>query len=141
MIVDKEAMIPDSHVTINLNEKTENNQTYYPREIDGLLRVNPGDENSVSMKVTSPDGTCLIGSTTDCDISQSTLQLGSSYKNVKVGDENYLVGYSGTNQRIQQFSILPTNANDSIVVGQWNVDIIKDNQVSRFYYQVTYAVK
>lgn len=140
-IVDKEGMISDSLVTVNLNEKNTNNQTYYPREIDGLLRVNPGDENSVSMKIMSPDGTCVIGSTADCSISQSTFQSSSSYKNVNVGNESYLVGYSGVNQRIQQFSILPTNANDSIAIGQWHVDIIKNNQVSRFYYQVTYVTK
>ncbi|HJT09376.1 MAG TPA: lamin tail domain-containing protein [Candidatus Nitrosotalea sp.] len=140
-IVDKEGMISDSLVTVNLNEKTTNNQTYYPREISGLLRVNPEDENSVSMKITSPDGTCVIGSTSDCLISQSTFQLDASYKNVNVGSKSYLVGYSGANQRIQQFSILPTNANDSIVVGQWHVDIIKNNQMSRFYYQVTYVAK
>ncbi|MDE2591161.1 MAG: hypothetical protein KGL95_16005, partial [Patescibacteria group bacterium] len=141
MIVDKEGMISNSLVTVNLNEKTVNNQTYYPRELDGLLRVNPGDENSVNMKIMSPDGTCVIGSTADCSISQSTFQSSSSYKNVNVGNESYLVGYSGANQRIQQFSILPTNANDSIAIGQWHVDMIKNNQVSRFYYQVTYVTK
>ncbi len=140
-IVDKTSMISDSDVVINLSAKTASNQTYYPREIDGLLRVNPVDENSVSMKITSPDGTCVIGSTTDCSISQSTFQLGSSYKNVKLGNEIYLVGYSGAGQRIQQFSILPANASDSIASGQWHVDIIKNNQVSRFYYQVTYVAK
>ncbi|MDE1763231.1 MAG: lamin tail domain-containing protein [Thaumarchaeota archaeon] len=141
MIVDKENMISDSAITINLSEKTTGNQTYYPREIDGLLRVNPEDENLVSMKINSPDGTCIIGLTADCKISQSTYHMGSSYQNVQIGNESFLVGYSGANQRIQQFSILPTNANDSITDGQWHANIIKNNQVSRFYYQVTYVAK
>ncbi len=141
MIVDKESMISDSTIAVNLNEKTVGNQTYYPREIDGLLRVNPGDVNSVSMKVSLPDGTCMIGSSADCKISQSTYHANSLYQNVKIGNENFLVGYSGPNQRVQQFSILPTNADDSMPSGQWHVDIIKNNQVSRFYYQVTYATK
>ncbi|MDE1829542.1 MAG: lamin tail domain-containing protein [Thaumarchaeota archaeon] len=141
MIVDKQAMLPDSLITINVSEKTTTNQTYYPREIDGLLRVNPGDENSVSMKVSSPDGTCVIGSSSDCKVSASTFQMGSLYQNVKIGNEIFLVGYSGANQRIQQFSIIPTNANDTITVGSWHADILKNNQVSRFYYQVTYLTK
>jgi hypothetical protein len=141
MIVDKENMISSSLIPINLNEKVNGSQTYYPREIDGLLRVNPGDENAVSLKVISPNGTCIIGSSTDCDISQSTFQGSSLYQAVKIGNEGLLVGFSGSDQRIQQFSLLPSNANDSLQVGQWNIQIIKNDQVSRFYYQVTYLAK
>ncbi len=141
MIIDKDNMISGSSVTINLNEKTVGNQTYYPRQIDGLLRVNPGDVNSVSMKVSLPNGTCIIGSTSDCKVSQPTSKMNSLYQNIRIGNESFLVGYSGAVQRVQQFSVLPTNANDSITVGQWHVDIIKNNQVSRFYYQVSYVTK
>jgi hypothetical protein len=141
MIVDKENMISSSLIPINLSEKVNGSQTYYPREIDGLLRVNPGDENAVSLKVISPNGTCIIGSSTDCAISQSTFQGSSLYQAVKIGNESLLVGFSGSDQRIQQFSLLPSNASDNLQVGQWNIQIIKNDQVSRFYYQVTYLTK
>lgn len=141
MIVDKENMISSSLIPINLSEKVNGSQTYYPREIDGLLRVNPGDENAVSLKVISPNGTCIIGSSTDCEVSQSTFQGSSLYQTVKIGNESLLVGFSGADQRVQQFSLLPYNANDSLQIGQWNIQIIKNDQVSRFYYQVTYLTK
>lgn len=141
MIVDKENMISSSLIPISLSEKVNGSQTYYPREIDGLLRVNPGDENAVSLKVISPNGTCIIGSSTDCEVSQSTFQGSSLYQTVKTGNETLLVGFSGSDQRVQQFSLLPSNANDSLQIGQWNIQIIKNDQVSRFYYQVTYLTK
>ncbi|MGB6462988.1 MAG: lamin tail domain-containing protein [Nitrosotalea sp.] len=141
MIVDKENMISSSLIPINLNEKVNGSQTYYPSEIDGLLRVNPGDENAVSFKVISPNGTCVIGSSTGCEVSQSTFQGSSLYQTVKIGNESLLVGFSGSGQRIQQFSLLTSNTNDNLQVGQWNIQIIKNDQVSRFYYQVTYLTK
>lgn len=141
MVVDKQGMIPDALITIDVSTKGMGNQTFYPREIDGLLRVNPGDESSVGLKVTSPDGTCVIGPTPDCKITASTSFATSLYQNIKVGNETLLVGYSGPDQRIQQFSILPSSANGFVPSGQWHVDIIKSNQVSRFYYQVTSVAK
>ncbi|MGB9003556.1 MAG: hypothetical protein WCC52_07110, partial [Nitrosotalea sp.] len=85
--------------------------------------------------------TCIIGSSTDCEVSQSTFQGSSLYQTVKTGNETLLVGFSGSDQRVQQFSLLPSNANDSLQIGQWNIQIIKNDQVSRFYYQVTYLTK
>jgi hypothetical protein len=141
VIVDRKNMISSSLIPINLNEKVNGSQTYYPKEMDGLLRVNPGDENAVSLKVISPNGTCIIGSSAGCDVSQSTFQGNSLYQTVKIGNESFLVGFSGSGQRIQQFSLLPSNANDTLQTGQWNIQIIKNDQVSRFYYQVTYLTK
>ncbi len=141
MIVDKENMISSSLIPITLGEKVNGSQTYYPWEIDGLLRVNPGDENAVSLKVISPNGTCIIGSSTDCEISQSTSQGNSLYQTVQIGNESLLVGFSGSDQRIQQFSLLPSDTNTSLQAGQWNIQIIKNDQVSRFYYQVTYLTQ
>ena len=63
------------------------------------------------------------------------------YKTVPIDGKNFLVGYSGTGLRLQQFSILPANANDVIPDGQWTVNVIKKDQVTRFYYQVTYVGK
>ncbi|MDE1727467.1 MAG: hypothetical protein KGH89_09445, partial [Thaumarchaeota archaeon] len=80
-------------------------------------------------------------SSTGCDVSQSTFQGSSLYQTVKIGNETLLVGFSGSDQRIQQFSLLPSGTNDSLQVGQWNIQIVKNDQVSRFYYQVTYLTK
>ncbi len=141
MIVSKEGMIPDSAIAIDLTQKPVGNQTFFPRELDGLLRVNPGDENSVGMKVIMPDGTCVIGSAPDCKVTSPTSNGNSLYQDINVGNQTMLVGYSGAGQRVQQFSILPANAGDSLASGQWHVQIIKGSQVSRFYYQVASVSK
>jgi hypothetical protein len=140
-IIEKQNMISDSVIPITVGQKTIGNTTYNPREVDGLLRVNPSDMNSVTLRLSSQNGTCVIGPEPICKVSQSTTQTGSLYQIVKLGNENFLIGFSGPGQRIQQFSVIPANANDVIPAGQWNVDIIKKDQVSRFYYQITYISK
>ncbi|MDE1770992.1 MAG: hypothetical protein KGI28_10650, partial [Thaumarchaeota archaeon] len=139
--VEKTNSLSESVVPVNLYSKSVGNTMYYPRQLDGLLRVNPGDENSVSVKVSSQDGTCIIGPDPGCKVTQSTVHSGSLYQTVTVGGMDYLVGYSGTGVRLAQFSIMPAHAGDTIPDGQWGVEVIKKDQVTRFYYQVTYASK
>ena len=139
MIVEKTGKISDSTIPVTLNEKSVNDKLYYPREIDGLLRVNPSDQNAISISLKAQDGTCVIGLASDCSVTSSTVKGGSLYQIVKINDENFLVGYSGTGVRVQQFSIIPVNANDVIPDGKWTVEIIKKDQVTRFYYQITYV--
>jgi hypothetical protein len=141
ILVDKINKLPQSVIAVELNTKSVGSTTYYPRELDGLLRVNPGDENSVSVKVSSQDGTCIIGQDKDCKVTQSTTNSGLLYQTVTVGGMDYLVGYSGTGARVQQFSIIPAHAGDVIPNGEWGVEVIKKDQTTRFYYQVTYVTK
>ena len=138
MFIEKFGRISDSVIPIQLTGKTVGNMTYHPRGLDGLLRVNPGNENNVSIKVSSQDGTCIIGPDENCLVSKSTVQSGMLYQTVTIGDTHLLVGYSGTGIRLQQFSIIPANANGVLPEGQWNVSLIKNDQITRFYYQVTY---
>jgi len=140
-IIDKQGMIADASIPITINQQTIGSNTYYPREIDGLLRVNPSDMNTVTLRLSSQDGTCIIGPDPSCKVSQSTTQSGSLYQMVQLGNKNFLIGFSGPGQRLQQFSIIPANANDVIPDGKWNLDVIKKDQISRFYYQVTYISK
>lgn len=140
-IVEKTGKISDSSVSVSLIQKEIGNQTFYPRELDGLLRLNPGDNYNVSIRVISSDGTCVIGTEQTCKVTGSTITTSSSYQIVKINDTNYLVGYSGAGTRVQQFSIIPVNANDVMPDGNWNVKIVKNNQISRFYYQATYINK
>jgi hypothetical protein len=140
-IVEKTGKISDTSISIPLVHKAIGNQTFYPRELDGLLRLNPGDSYNVSLRVSSSDGTCVIGTDQTCKVIGSTITTSSSYQIVKINDTNYLVGYSGVGTRVQQFSIIPANADDVIPDGKWNIQITKNNQVSRFYYQATYISK
>ena len=141
MFVEKTNQIPDSVIAITMSAKSVGNLTYYPRQLDGLLRVNPGDENNISIMVSSQNGTCIIGQDSNCLVTQSTVQSGKLYQTVVVDGKSFLVGYSGTGLRLQQFSVLPAATNDVIPDGQWNINVLKKDQVTRFYYQVTYVGK
>jgi hypothetical protein len=141
IMIDKINRITDSSIPINIKEKTMGNNTFYPRMIDGLLRVNHGDESNVNLKVTFEDGTCLIGQDSDCKITGSTQNAGSLYKTIQIGNQSFLVGYSGSGARLEKFTILPADENSVIQDGQWNVQIIKKDEPSRFYYQITYVSK
>jgi hypothetical protein len=141
MFVEKINKIQDSVIPVTFSEQSVGNMTYHPRQLDALLRVNPGDENNVSIKVNSQNGTCIIGLDPSCLVTKSTVQNGMIYQNVTIDGTNFLVGYSGNGLRLQQFSILPANANDVMPDGQWNVNVIKKDQSTRFYYQVTYIGK
>ncbi len=140
ILVDKVNRITDSIIPITFKQKVNGNNTVYPRILEGLLLKNPGDETGLNIKLTLQNGTCLIGQDSDCKIIKSTIASGALYQIINVGNENYLVGYTGTGERLEKFTILPANANAVIPDGQWNVEIIKsDGQYSRFYYQITYA--
>ncbi|OLD31933.1 MAG: hypothetical protein AUI61_03845 [Thaumarchaeota archaeon 13_1_40CM_2_39_13_2] len=141
MITEKTGRISTPLIPITLAAKSIGNKTYFPIELDGLLRANPGDENNVNLKVTLENGACIVGQDSNCMVSASTIKGNVLYEVVKIGNQNFFIGYSGAGARLEQFSIIPTNANDVIPDGQWNVEIIKKDQTSRFYYQVAYAAK
>ncbi len=141
MTIDKVNRITDSFIPITIKEKTIGNSTFYPKMIDGLLRINLGDESNVNLKVTLGDGTCLIGQDSSCKITGSTQNYGSLYQTILVGNQSFLVGYSGSGTRLEKFTILPADASGSLPDGQLTVQILKKEQPSRFYYQVTYVSK
>ncbi|MBI3623915.1 lamin tail domain-containing protein [Candidatus Pacearchaeota archaeon] len=139
--IDKVNRITDAFIPITIKEKTIGNSTFYPRMIDGLLRINPGDESNVNLKVTLEDGTCLIGQDSDCKITGSTQNSGSLYQTIQVGTQSFLVGYTGSGARLEKFTILPADANEVLPDGQLTVNVLKKDQPSRFYYQITYMSK
>ena len=141
MITEKTGRISTPLIPITLAAKSIGNKTYFPIELDGLLRANLGDENNVNLKVSLENGTCIIGQDSNCMVSASTIKGNVLYEVVKIGNQTFFIGYLAPGARLEQFSIIPTNAIDVIPDGQWNVEIIKKDQTSRFYYQVTLAAK
>ena len=118
----------------NIGEKI-----YVPTLVEGMLRVNFGDEPEVNIKLISNDGICIIGQEDDCEISKSTRDGSSLYKIVEIDETDLKIRYSGHGTRLEKFTILPENDGESIPEGNWNVDIVKDKQISRFYYKITYT--
>ncbi|MBT5171141.1 MAG: hypothetical protein HOL90_02540, partial [Candidatus Nitrosopelagicus sp.] len=64
---------------------------------------------------------------------------GAIYSIVSIDDVNYKIRYSGDDVRLEKFSILPENSDSKIDIDDWNVEIIKDEQPTRFYYKVSYV--
>ena len=138
-IVEKENRISDKILSILTEEKTFDSSFIAPRVLSGSL-ITPvrGEESAVNLKVSSESGICIIGPDVDCLVSESTRKPGQIYDVVEVDGMNLNVRYSGPDVRLEKFSILPESSTDFLPNTNWNVEVIKDDQVSRFYYKVTF---
>ena len=138
-VIEKENRISDQVVSVFTNEKTIDEQTIAPRVFSGSL-ITPvrGDESYVNIKVSSNSGVCIIGPSDDCLVNESTRKPGQIYDVVEVDGMFLNVRYSGSDARLEKFSIVPESSTAFLPEINWNVEILKDDQVSRFYYQITY---
>ena len=136
---EKENRITESSIPITVSEKTINDQTVQPRSIDGsLLTTKRGDEANVNIQVTTASGTCVIGPDTSCLVSESTRAPGTIYKIVEVDGISYKIRYSGPDARLEKFTIIPESSGATMPDSSWNVEILKSDEPSRFYYKVAY---
>ncbi len=137
-VIEKENRIPEKLISIPTEEKTSDDTTIAPRVISGsLITPSRGDESNVNIKVSSETDTCIIGSDADCLVKESTRKQGQIYDVVEVDGISFNVRYSGPDVRLEKFSILPASV-EFLPDANWDVEVIKDDQVSRFYYKVTY---
>jgi len=136
---EKENRITESSIQITVSEKTINDKTVQPRSIDGsLLTTKRGDEANVNIQVTTASGTCVIGPDTSCLVSESTRAPGTIYKIVEVDGISYKIRYSGPDARLEKFTIIPESSGATMPDSSWNVEILKSDEPSRFYYKVVY---
>ncbi len=130
--------IPDSIISINTTSIELAGEEMLPRVIQGsLLTTTRGDESNVNLRITTESGLCIIGQEIDCMISESTRVPGQIYEIVSIDDMNYKVRYSGPDVRLEKFTILPESNDATLPESTWNVEVIKEDQVSRFYYKIT----
>ena len=138
-VIEKENRISEKTIPIFTEEKTIDGETIFPRVVSGsLLTPSRSDESVVNLKVSTVTGTCIIGSEANCLVKQTTRKPGQIYDVVEADGISLNVRYSGPDVRLEKFSILPESSTDFLPDANWNVEIIKDDQVSRFYYKVTY---
>ena len=139
-IIEKFNRIADTEIPIILSEKSSEDSILVPRVIQGSLFTSArGEESDVNLRITTTAGQCIIGQGLDCLVSESTRKPGAIYSIVSIDDTNYKIRYSGDDVRLEKFSILPENSNSKIDIDDWNVEIIKDEQPTRFYYKVSYV--
>ena len=139
-IIEKFNRIADTEIPIILTEKSSEDSILVPRVIQGSLFTSArGEESDVNLRITTTAGQCIIGQGSDCLVSESTRKPGAIYSIVSIDDANYKIRYSGNDVRLEKFSILPENSNSKIDIDDWNVEIVKDEQPTRFYYKVSYV--
>ena len=137
-IIEKENRISDSQISITAQQKISNDTKISPRVIRGSLLTSAEDQSNVNLRLTSESGVCVIGPEPECLVTDSTRKPGQIYEIVTVDNQNLKIRYSGPDARLEKFDIIPESSDEFLPDTTWNVDIIKDDQPSRFYYKVSY---
>jgi hypothetical protein len=138
-IIEKVNRISDDLISINTQEKTINEQPVKPRVLSGsMVTISKNAQSTVNLQVTSESGICIIGQNSDCLVSESTRKPGQIFEVVQIDNMNFNVRYSGPDVRLEKFSILPESSGEFLPDTNWNVEVIKDNEISRLYYKITY---
>ena len=139
-VIEKFNRISDSNILISLDEKKTQDSDLTPRVIQGsLFTAARGQEASINIQVFTSDGVCIIGQDAPCMVTDSTRKPGAIYDTVTIGETNYKIRYSGPDAQLEKFSILPESTGTAIDIQDWNVQVIKDEQPTRFYYKISYV--
>ena len=138
-IIEKINRISDDLISITTQEKIIDEQLVQPRVLSGSM-ITPSKDtlSDVNLQVMSESGICIIGTGEDCLVTESTRKPGQIFDVVQVDGIDLNVRYSGPDVRLEKFSILPESSDDFLPDVNWNVQVIKENEISRFYYKITY---
>ena len=138
-VIEKVNRISDNLISISTQNKIIDEQSVKPRVVSGsMITMSKDNQSDVNLRVVSDSGICIIGSTDECLVSESTRKPGQIFDVVEVDGLNLNVRYTGTDVRLEKFSILPESSDEFLPDTNWNVEVIKDNEISRFYYKLTY---
>jgi hypothetical protein len=138
-IIEKVNSISDDLISINTQEKILDDQFVKPRVLSGsMMAISKDAQSTVNLQVSSESGICIIGTADGCLVSESTRKPGQISEVVQVDGLNLNVRYSGSDVRLERFSISPVASDAFLPDTNWNVEVIKDDEISRFYYKLTY---
>jgi len=138
-IIEKVNRISDNLISITTQEKIIDEQSVKPRVLSGsMVTMSKDNQSDVNLQVVSESGICIIGTADECLVSESTRKPGQIFEVVQIDGLNLNVRYSGPDVRLEKFSISPVSSDDFLPDTNWNVEVIKDNDISRFYYKITY---
>ena len=139
-IIEKQNRILEPHISIITSYKTIDDDDVLPRVITGSLLTLKEDQSSVNLRVTSESGVCIIGPEFECLVKESTRKPGQIYEVVNVDGMSLKVRYSGPDVRLEKFNILPESSEQFLPDSTWNVDVVKEDQPSKFYFKVNYQI-
>jgi len=138
-IIEKTNRISDDLISINTQEKIIEEQSVKPRVLSGsMITMSKDAQSDVNLRVVSDSGVCIIGQDDGCLVNDSTRKPGQIFDVVEVDGLSLNVRYTGPDVRLEKFSILPESSDKFLPDTNWNVEVIKDDEISRFYYKVTY---
>ena len=140
IIIEKVNRILENKTSITTNQKTIGDNQVLPRVLSGSLLTTKVDQSDVNLRVSSESGVCIIGPEGNCLVKDSTKKSGQIYESVSVDGINLKVRYSGPDVYLEKFDILPELSSEFLPNTTWNVDVIKDDQASRFYYKINYKI-
>ena len=103
-----------------------------------MITTSKDNVSDVNLRVLSSSGVCVIGTDVDCLVSESTRKPGQIFDVVQIDGQNLNVRYTGPDVRLEKFSILPVSSEEFLLDANWNVEVIKNDEISRFYYKLTY---
>ena len=140
-LIEKENRISDNEIFVSTQTKMTDDLSWGPRVLLGSMLTPDRDNTSiVNLQVTSESGICVIGQAEECLVKDSTRKPGAIYEVVEVDGQKFNVRYSGSDVRLEKFSILPESDSDFLPDTVWDIQVIKDNQVSRLYYKINYSL-
>jgi len=138
-IIEKTNRISDSLISIETKDKIVDEQSVQPRVLSGsMITPSKTDISKVNLQVVSESGVCIIGQNSDCLVSESTRKPGQIFEVIQLDGVDLNVRYSGPDVRLEKFSVLPQSSEDFLPDANWNVEVLKDDEISRFYYKLTY---
>jgi hypothetical protein len=70
-------------------------------------------------RVSTPDGTCIIGGTDECLVKELTRSYKGNFVTVIVNEQIYRVSYSGAENPLERFSISSVDP----IVGEWKIQL------------------
>jgi len=107
--------------SINLITDEKGNTVAMPSMLYSSL-----EQEGFDYTVVSPDGTCIIGSSEQCLVSESTLGLPGDSKSVILEGQVYRIRYTGADNVLERFSITSIDP----IVGQWSIQYkLEDNLI------------
>jgi hypothetical protein len=155
--IEKVNNISDVSVSANVVKKDFEGVPAGPRVLLGSLITSPrGEEPNVNLRVVTATGVCIIGQADDCHVKDSTRKPGEIYDILylpfgvfrNIGDDINIdplhgiilkVRYSGPDARVEKFSILPESPTELLPDTILNIQVVKNDQVSKLYYKINYS--
>lgn len=140
-LIEKQNRISENEISVQTQQKTIEALTWEPRVLLGsMLTPDRDDVSNVNLRISSESGVCVVGQTDECLVKDSTRKPGAIYDVVEIDGQTFNVRYSGPDARLEKFSILPESDSEFLPDSSWDIQVVKDDEVSRLYYTINYSL-